>query len=76
MTKLRRIDRNSYTIFPRMKVPTKMDWMGVSNEQAKSIHRVSMGIFTDMSNGGYSISEAIEAVYVSGLNHGMELSND
>jgi hypothetical protein len=58
-----------------MRVPTKMDRMAVSEEQAESINRIAMGIFTDMSNGGYSITEAIEAVYVSGLNHGVGVSD-
>jgi hypothetical protein len=41
-------------------------------EQIQTMQAVALGIFTDASNNGFSFREALAAIYLSGLQHGVE----
>lgn len=46
---------------------TRADWM--TAEHVEAAQRISLSIFTDMSNASFSLREALSAVYVSGMAH-------
>ena len=50
--------------------PRKMDRAPLTAEQVEVTQAIALSIFADMSNNGFSLREALAAVYLSGLNHG------
>lgn len=45
-------------------------------ETAEAMQRIALSIFTDMSNAGAGLHDAITAVYLSGLQHGANSTED
>jgi hypothetical protein len=50
-----------------------MDRFEATADQVEAIQRISLSIFTDMSNNGFSLREALAAIYVSGLSHAISV---
>lgn len=46
---------------------TRADWM--TSDQVEAAQRISLSIFTDMSNASFSLREALAAIYISGIAH-------
>lgn len=46
---------------------SRVDFM--TRDHVEAAQRISLSIFTDMSNAGFSLREALAAVYISGLAH-------
>ena len=55
--------------------PIGMDRSDISVEQNEAAQRIALSIFTDMSNNGFSLREALAAIYVSGLSHAVSVMN-
>ena len=53
--------------------PIDMDRFEATADQVEAIQRISLSIFTDMSNNGFSLREALAAIYVSGLSHAISV---
>lgn len=49
----------------RMK-PRGMERAPASPEQVAVVQRIALGVFTDMSNAGYSLRETLAAIYLTG----------
>jgi hypothetical protein len=45
-------------------------------DQFEALQRISMSIFADCTNVGVPFQEALAAIYLSGLQHGQELSKE
>ena len=43
----------------------------VSAEEVEALTRIALGIFADMTNAGRSFQDALLAIYLSGLQHGV-----
>jgi len=53
--------------------PHNMDRLeNITTEQVEVVQRVCLSIYTDMSNNGFSLREALAAVYLSGVSHAFE----
>jgi hypothetical protein len=57
-------------------LPRNMSWLECSMEQIQVMQGVALSIFTDASNNGFALREALAAVYLSGLQHGVEAPKD
>ena len=53
--------------------PYRMDKADITPEQNEAAQRISLEIFTDMSNAGFSLREALAAIYVSGIAHAISV---
>lgn len=53
--------------------PRNMDRLDCTPEQWELAQRISLSIYTDMSNNGFSLREALAAVYTSGLSHAISV---
>jgi hypothetical protein len=49
--------------------PLNMSVMTVSHEQSEAMQKIALGIFADCSNRGLAFSDALAAIYLSGLEH-------
>ena len=56
--------------------PHGMDCVGLSHEQTEGLANIVLPIFADCSNVGLGFQDALVAVYLSGLNHGMEAQKE
>jgi hypothetical protein len=56
--------------------PRNMATLRMDREQHETLQRISMEIFVDCVNVGVPFQEAIAAIYLSGLQHGSELSKE
>lgn len=56
--------------------PRDMDRADVTVEQWEAAQRVSLSIFTDMSNNGFSLRETLASIYVSGLQHAVSVLSE
>ena len=56
--------------------PAAMERMTVSHEQFAALQGVASDIFTDCCNAGVPFQEALAAIYLSGLQHGRELTKE
>lgn len=54
--------------------PKDMDRLPTTPEQRELLHRIAMSIFADCTNVGVPFQDALVAVYLSGINHGVNLS--
>lgn len=58
-------------------VPNNMERLhGASPEQVRALQEIALSIFTDVSNNGFSLREALSAIYLSGLQHGSQLMRE
>lgn len=46
--------------------PRGMDRATATPEQIAAVQRIAIGVFTDMSNAGYSLRETLAAIYLTG----------
>jgi hypothetical protein len=44
-----------------------------TGEQVACLQRISLSIFTDMSNAGYTLRETLAAIYLSGIAHAVSV---
>jgi hypothetical protein len=51
--------------------PRNMEAVTISHEQSETMQKIALSIFTDCSNRGLAFSDALTAVYLSGLEHGV-----
>lgn len=56
--------------------PVNMDAVTLTPEQSEAMQKIALGIFADCSNRGVAFSDALTAVYLSGLEHGVSGSRD
>lgn len=56
--------------------PHAMERMTVSVDQFATLQCVAHDIFADCCNAGVPFQEALAAIYLSGLQHGQELSRE
>ena len=56
--------------------PINMTAVTISHEQSEAMQRIALSIFTDCSNRGLAFSDALAAVYLSGLEHGVTGSRE
>lgn len=54
-----------------MSTPINMSAVTLTPEQSEVLQRIALSIFTDCSNRGVAFSDALMAVYLSGLEHGV-----
>lgn len=54
--------------------PYGMDFFEVTKEQYDVVQNISLDIFTDMSNAGYSLQETLSAIYFSGVKHALTVT--
>lgn len=54
-----------------MSVPFNMDAVTITTEQSEAMQGIALSIFADCSNRGLAFSDALMAVYLSGLGHGV-----
>ena len=54
------------------RAPPKFSTVSIPIDLRRDIEMLAVGIFTDMVNSGHSVQAAILAVYLSGVNHGIE----
>ena len=47
---------------------------GATPDQIAAIQSIALGVYTDMSNAGFSLRETLAAIYISGAKHALELS--
>ena len=50
--------------------------MEMEPEQRAAFERIALDVFTDTSNAAFSFREAILAVYLTGLQHGVAALNE
>lgn len=53
-----------------LSTPINMASITLTPEQSEAMQRIALGIFADCSNRGLAFSDALMAVYLSGLEHG------
>ena len=51
-------------------------WQVYTKEQNQACQEISLSIFTDMSNNGFSLRETLAAIYISGVSHAVSVLND
>jgi len=56
--------------------PRDMDRADITGDQAEAAQRIGLSIFTDMSNNGFSLREALAAIYISGLSHAVSVMTE
>ena len=57
--------------------PYNMDRLeGITPDQIEVVERISLSIFTDVSNAGYSLREALSAIYLSGFTHALDIKRE
>lgn len=56
--------------------PRDMDRTNITREQNEAAQRISLSIFTDMSNAAFSFREALAAIYLSGIQHAISVMNE
>lgn len=54
-----------------MNTPINMTAIMLKPEQSEAMQRIALSIFADCSNRGLAFSDALMAVYLSGLEHGV-----
>jgi hypothetical protein len=54
--------------------PLNMDRMKVSNDQAETLDKICLGIFADMSNAGATLAETLRAVYMTGAQNTLAIT--
>jgi hypothetical protein len=62
------------SVVGQRRTPINMHRLPVSHDQAAALTEMTLEIFADVCNSGRTFQEALTALYLSGLQHGMELS--
>ena len=57
-------------------VPIDVERADITKEQNQACQEISLSIFTDMSNNGFSLRETLAAIYISGVSHAVSVLND
>lgn len=57
-------------------IPVGMTEIKLQLEVSDRLTNIALEIFTDMSNHGKGFTDALLAVYLSGLEHGSNLNNE
>ena len=60
----------------RNKQPKDMQIMSLPTEVRMTIEQTAIDIFADMTNAGCTMQQALAAIYLSGLQHGAEMSKE
>lgn len=56
--------------------PNRMDRIAIPDEMREALTRITIAIFTDMSNANQSFQDALLAIYLSGLQHGQAITSE
>ncbi len=56
--------------------PRNMQRLPCTHDQSAALMNVALEMFADVCNSGHTFQEALVAVYLSGLNHGAELTKE
>ncbi len=56
--------------------PSGMEYMEMGYDTRATLERIALDVFTDTSNAAFSFREALLAVYLTGLQHGVAASKD
>lgn len=56
--------------------PNRMDRITIPDEMREALTRITISIFTDMSNANQSFQDALLAIYLSGLQHGQAITSE
>lgn len=56
--------------------PLNMTAVTMTHEQSEAMQKIALSIFADCSNRGLAFSDALVAVYLSGLEHGVTGSQE
>lgn len=54
--------------------PFNMTPAPITGEQLACVQTVALGVFTDMSNAGFSLRETLAAIYLTGAQHAVAAS--
>lgn len=46
---------------------------GISADQYETVQAVTLSIFTDMSNAGFPLRDALASIYLTGMQHAMAI---
>ena len=60
----------------RSMVVKDMSHIVIPHDLAEGLSGIAMSIFTDMSNMGHGIQDALLAIYLSGLEHGCSITKE
>lgn len=67
---------NSVRRLRGLSTPSNMDAVTLTPEQSEAVQEIALSIFADCSNRGIAFSDALTAVYLSGVEHGVSGSKD
>ncbi len=56
--------------------PNDMTLVQMDDDLSRSMHQIANSVFTDACNSGMPFQQALIAVYLSGLNHGVGAQKD
>ena len=56
--------------------PNKMEYMEIETGHRAAFERIALDVFIDVSNAAFSFREALLAVYLTGLQHGVAALNE
>ena len=54
--------------------PLNMDRMEISHEQAEVVANIVLGVFADMANAGATFAESLTAIYMTGVQNTLEIT--
>lgn len=54
--------------------PLNMERMPITPEQAEAVDEVALGVFADMANAGATFAESLRAIYMTGVQHALEIT--
>ena len=55
--------------------PHMMESINLPHEQIEAVERVALDIFADMSNAGWPLQKALAAIYFTGVQHTLAITN-
>lgn len=55
--------------------PHMMESVSLPPEQVEAAERMALDIFADMSNAGWPLQKALAAIYFSGIQHALAITN-
>lgn len=56
--------------------PLNMDRMEISIEHAEALDSIVLGVFADMSNAGASLAESLRAIYMTGVQNTLSITEE
>ena len=63
------------SIYKLRRIPRGMTPIEMTHDTSYALERIALDIYTDMSNAGRGLAETLASIYLSGLQHAVEVLN-